>query len=299
MCGRQPADAHHLRFAQPRTLGRKVSDEFTVPVCRTHHREIHRTTKEREWWLQLGIDPLPVADRLWAQTRHFALLDPVSRIPRGRCTMTSIRQIEANRRNAEKSTGPRTEAGKQRSSLNALRHGLTAETVVLPLEDEEDYQAFEEAVLAGFDAETAVERELVLRLAALLWRLRRVGSIETGLFQLATDEPADDRPSTVHHLHTHQADMQHPESMRYVPSEDARSVIAGRFLNILNWNTALERMSRYELALWRQVRQTLFILDVRGGRRILQRQNTRNRWSSIFAHPKMDTDLSRKDDERF
>ena len=63
VCARQPSDAHHLRFAQPKALGRKVSDEFTVPVCRTHHRELHRTTKEREWWLQLGIDPLPVADR--------------------------------------------------------------------------------------------------------------------------------------------------------------------------------------------------------------------------------------------
>ena len=68
VCGRQPADAHHLRFTQPMALGRKVSDEFTVPLCRVHHREVHRTTKEREWWLQLGIDPLPVADRLWAQT---------------------------------------------------------------------------------------------------------------------------------------------------------------------------------------------------------------------------------------
>ena len=68
ICGRQPSDAHHLRFAQPKAFGRKVSDEFTVPVCRAHHRELHRTTKEREWWLQFGIDPLPVADKLWVQT---------------------------------------------------------------------------------------------------------------------------------------------------------------------------------------------------------------------------------------
>ena len=101
--------------------------------------------------------------------------------------MTSIRQIEANRRNAERGTGLRTETGKQRSALNALRHGLTAETIVLPLEDPEDYQAFEEAVLGGFDPETTVERELVLRVAALLWLLRRVLSIETGLFLLAGD----------------------------------------------------------------------------------------------------------------
>ena len=98
-------------------------------------------------------------------------------------TMTSLKQIEANRRNAQSSTGPRTEAGKQRSSRNAVRHGLTAETVIEPLEDAEDYEAFEEAMAASFDPETAVERELILRLASLLWRLRRATSIETALFQ--------------------------------------------------------------------------------------------------------------------
>ena len=108
--------------------------------------------------------------------------------------MTSIRQIEANRRNAKNSSGPRPESGKQRSARNALRHGLTAETVVLPLEDAEDYRIFDEAVLAGFNPETAVERELVLRIAALLWRLRRAVSIETGLFQMAEDASAEYGP---------------------------------------------------------------------------------------------------------
>lgn len=68
VCGREPSDPHHLRFAQSRGLGQKVSDEFTVPVCRAHHREIHRTGKEREWWARLGIDPLPSARTLWATT---------------------------------------------------------------------------------------------------------------------------------------------------------------------------------------------------------------------------------------
>src|ERR1700688_399016 len=98
--------------------------------------------------------------------------------------MTSARQIEANRRNAQGSTGPKTDLGKQRASQNAVRHGLTAETVIVPLEDAEDYQAFEQVVTADYEAETAVERELVLRLASLLWRLRRATSIETGLFQI-------------------------------------------------------------------------------------------------------------------
>ena len=75
--------------------------------------------------------------------------------------MTSFRQIEANRRNALRSTGPKTDKGK-------LRHGLTAETVIDGLEDRKDYRAFEAAVIADYDARTAVERELVLRLASLL-----------------------------------------------------------------------------------------------------------------------------------
>ena len=98
--------------------------------------------------------------------------------------MTSFRQIEANRRNARLSTGPATEEGKQKSRQNAVRHGLTAETVIDALEDAEDYAAFEIAITADYDAQSAVERELVLRLASLLWRLRRATAIESGLFKI-------------------------------------------------------------------------------------------------------------------
>jgi hypothetical protein len=101
--------------------------------------------------------------------------------------MTSFRQIEANRRNARRSTGPKTEEGKQQSRRNALRHGLTAETVIDGLEDSEDYRAFETAVTADYDARTAVERELVLRLASLLWRLRRIIAIETDLLTIQSE----------------------------------------------------------------------------------------------------------------
>ena len=104
--------------------------------------------------------------------------------PIRRLVMTSSKQFEANRRNALLSTGPRSNEGKQRSSRNALRHGLTAETVIEPIEDAEDYKAFEEAITADYAAETALERELILRLASLLWRLRRATSIETGLLQM-------------------------------------------------------------------------------------------------------------------
>jgi hypothetical protein len=69
VCGRKHSDPHHLRFAQPRALGRKASDEFVVPLCRIHHRAVHRVTDEVEWWKRVGVDPLEVARQLWAQTR--------------------------------------------------------------------------------------------------------------------------------------------------------------------------------------------------------------------------------------
>jgi ERF superfamily len=68
ICGRRPADPHHLRFAQSRALGRRVSDEFTVPLCRGHHREVHRCGDEAAWWAKVGMDPLSAANALWRET---------------------------------------------------------------------------------------------------------------------------------------------------------------------------------------------------------------------------------------
>ena len=68
ICGRRPADAHHLRFAQHRALGRRVSDEFTVPLCRGHHRELHRCGNEAGWWKNAGVDPTISARALWLET---------------------------------------------------------------------------------------------------------------------------------------------------------------------------------------------------------------------------------------
>jgi hypothetical protein len=69
VCGRTPSDPHHLKFMQPRALGNRVSDEFTVPICRIHHRELHRHSDEAAWWCKVHIDPIPVALRLWQLTR--------------------------------------------------------------------------------------------------------------------------------------------------------------------------------------------------------------------------------------
>jgi hypothetical protein len=69
LCGRKPSDPHHLGFMQPRALGRKVSDEFAVPLCRVHHRAIHRASDEQSWWKTAGIDPIKVARKLWRESR--------------------------------------------------------------------------------------------------------------------------------------------------------------------------------------------------------------------------------------
>ena len=65
VCGRTPAEAHHIRFAQPRALSRKVSDEYTVALCRVHHRELHRYGDEASWWAGVNIDPLSIALEWW------------------------------------------------------------------------------------------------------------------------------------------------------------------------------------------------------------------------------------------
>lgn len=107
--------------------------------------------------------------------------------------MTSFKQTEANRSNARKSTGPFTEECKGRSRCNAIRHGLTAETVIGTLEDASNYTGFEAAIIADYDTQSAVERELVLRLASLLWRLRRAPKLETGLFEIQADDHASNQ----------------------------------------------------------------------------------------------------------
>jgi hypothetical protein len=73
VCGRTPSDPHHIKFAEQRGMGRKVSDRFTVPICRLHHRELHRRGNERAWWQNYGIDPLAIAATIWSRTHPPAL----------------------------------------------------------------------------------------------------------------------------------------------------------------------------------------------------------------------------------
>jgi len=80
ICGRRPSDAHHVRFAQGRALSRKVSDEFTVPLCRAHHREVHRSGDEAEWWTKIGIDPTVTARALWLETHPLLAISDQTRV---------------------------------------------------------------------------------------------------------------------------------------------------------------------------------------------------------------------------
>ena len=160
--------------------------------------------------------------------------------------MTSPKQIDANRRNALKSTGPITPEGKERSRRNAVRHGLTAETVIAVLENSEDYEAFEAAVISDYNVETAVERQLVLRLASTLWRLRRATSMETAIFDSATEN----------------ARSLFKSKSASAFDFDAKNALADGFLHLATLPSfALDRLSRYEYVLWRQARQIIFALE--------------------------------------
>jgi len=95
ICGRKQSDPHHLRYLQPRALGRKASDEFAVPLCRSHHRAVHRAGDEQAWWKAAGIDPVKVARQLWRQTR---LNDPQEHHPADLATRPKAQEGTAESR---------------------------------------------------------------------------------------------------------------------------------------------------------------------------------------------------------
>src|ERR1700688_2765469 len=203
--------------------------------------------------------------------------------------MTSFRQIEANRRNARLSTGPVTEEGKRRSRLNAVRHGLTAETVIDALEDAEDYAAFEMSVTADYDAQSAVERGLVLRLASLLWRLGRATAIESGLFKIQARHLLQFRQRRQAHQERQKIiDSMYRDAVRNEDHEPTSSLgtdsqtraetadqindLTRSFIRLANLPTyPLDRLSRYEATLWRQAGQILFALDALNRRKPQER----------------------------
>jgi hypothetical protein len=179
--------------------------------------------------------------------------------------MSSLKQVDANRLNALKSTGPKTSEGKERSRCNAIRHGLTAETVIVGFEDAGDYEAFEATVIADYDARSAVERELVLRLASVLWRLRRATGIETSLFESAIKQSGQlevfNRATA--DLSLSQLFLERKEESDKVLSNDSirKKQISQSFVRLTDMPTCpMSRLTRYEYILWRQARQIVITL---------------------------------------
>jgi hypothetical protein len=211
--------------------------------------------------------------------------------------MASDRKIAANRQNALMSTGPKTESGKLRSRKNAVRHGLTAETVVHDLEDADQYAAFESAIVAEYDPKSIVARELVFRLASLLWRLRRATAIEAALLAIQAEIHRERRMVRDLEVQTHERrhtvirnlldatlDHEADASTKAITQEDTNSPdeasicnhlseprrstsfrsrdLAQCFLRLANLDERmLDRIGYYELRLWRQAAQTIFMLE--------------------------------------
>ena len=216
--------------------------------------------------------------------------------------MTSPRQFEANRQNAQKSTGPRTEHGKRRSRFNALRHGLAAETVVEALENPASYKKFQAAFVTHYAPQSAVEHELVLRLASLLWRLRRATSIETGLFEIQVAKRDSSSKPTKYTLNLYRLLAVREPSVvlgRILPSGPAEETTNTSNSTYAGTNAAcqvaqcytrlakldksvFERVGYYEARLWRQFANTLVALDM------IQRSSplTRNGLSRTWSRPR-------------
>ncbi len=200
--------------------------------------------------------------------------------------MASEKQIAANRKNASSSTGPRTEHGKRRSRRNAIRHGLTAETVIDVLEDPAAYKALQRAIYADYQPRTNFELELVGRLVSLLWRLRRTVAIESGIMSseakslcrrssISSAQPNNQRSGLSYavsptlapkaknfrQLDANQNDAKGDGVARLVKptskSDLARSFILSSTLD----GEVFEHLGRYETRLWRQVLQTILLLN--------------------------------------
>ncbi len=183
--------------------------------------------------------------------------------------MASEKQILANRANAKRSTGPRTAFGRSRSRRNALKHGLTGRTVVDVLEDDREFQAFAKAISNQYRPNTPLHQELVHRLCAILWRLRRAHAVETGLLSIQAKLQRDV------HIVEPQPDMLRlfgleasiNESEPLLQAERQRAEGKARaFLRLVNFNgLALDQLNRYEVALWRQAAQLMLFLEHRRG----------------------------------
>jgi hypothetical protein len=211
--------------------------------------------------------------------------------------MTSEQQILANRRNARKSTGPRTDQGKRRSRRNAVHHGLTAETIIDGLEDPDEYHRFAAAIYSQYAPRTALDQTLVSRLTSLLWRLRRATAIENGLLEIQCDILHERRMLSQPEAPADSTDLmakllartvrspgsakdgslgQSTNGSQVAPLDDtfrlerqAHLDLARCFIRIANLDNGLfERIGRYEARLWRLAVQTIVAIEIRKTNRV-------------------------------
>jgi len=175
--------------------------------------------------------------------------------------MATDRQIRANQLNARKSTGPRTLPGKARSRLNALTHGLTAQTVVDVIEDADEFRVFAAEVAAGYRITSPFQRELIRRLTSLLWRLRRAHAVETGLFNIHARLQRERQAAQASNDNQSPLRLFCPDQMLAQDAAPAEAH-AKAFLRMCNLSGgAFDRLSRYEITIWRQILQIHLLLE--------------------------------------
>lgn len=161
--------------------------------------------------------------------------------------MASEKQLQANRANAKKSTGPKTEIGKSRSRRNAWKHGLTAESIIIAGEDGSEFEQLRAALMEGHQPASALEAELVERLAAILWRLRRVPFFEAAIL--------DARQAEIFEEHRRNDHCYGDEEM----SDDEWRLHVGEILT-QDCGLAIGNLSRYETTLTNLMSKTLAML---------------------------------------
>jgi hypothetical protein len=181
----------------------------------------------------------------------------------GKNNMATIKQIEANRANALKSTGPKTQAGKGRSRLNSRKHGLTAKSVVLWNEKQADFDELRDELVDEYNPRSAMEHELVENLAALLWRLRRVPTFEANIIEA--------RHADVAHL-IHSFDCSMPNPTQHRPKLDAVTLGAAIIQDSKNGD-ALGKLGRHHTTIVNQISKTQQMLDEIQARRAAARRS--------------------------
>jgi hypothetical protein len=205
---------------------------------------------------------------------------PKAVVQMGVVSMSSKAQIAANRRNAQESTGPRSIEGKRRSSLNALRHGFTAKTALIPGEQPAQLDQLVQDMVDAMKPEDPLELELVVRAASLVWRLRRIPTFEVALYECAKGDLLRE-PRHMHPKVTYPTVMTPRKTMANVDADKREAYELGSIVHYLLSRDIINRLTRYEGALGRQLAQTL--LELR--RLIASRPHEKVETSSVIQLP--------------